>query len=275
MSRSKHRSRLVCGLAAWLAALAAAAPLAADEDDDDAAQQQQPAFVMPDENFDAWAFGNRGNAAAARTRLDSLLLLKVENVAQNCELGEAQKTKLVLAGKGDIKRFFERVEELRKKFKQLKNDQNRIGEIAQAAQPFQRVVNSGPFGPGSFFDKALKNTLTVEQAARYRELDRQRQESIYGAKVELVVSTIDKYLALTAEQRRSFCELLLKETRAPVSFGQYDYYVVMYQASQVPPEKMQAILDAAQWRVLSRIFDQVRGLGQFLQGQGLLVDEAK
>lgn len=246
---------------------------AADDDDDDQPQPAQAQFVMPDENFDMWVFGNRGNAAAARTRLDSLLLLRIDSVEQNCGLVEGQKGKLLLAGKGDIKRFFEHVEELRKKFQALKTDQNRIGEIVQAARPFQTAVNSGPFGRGSFFDKALKNTLSAEQAARYDEIDRKRQESIFRAKVELVVATIDRYLALTAQQRKELCDLLVEHSRAPTSFGQYDYYVVMYQASRIPPEKFQAILDVQQFRVVSRIFDQVRGLGQFLEGQGLLPAE--
>jgi len=258
-----------------VAAILCLAPAARAQDDDDEVQPAQPQFIMPDENFDMWVFGNRGNAAAARTRLDSLLLLKIDSVEQNCNLAEGQRGKLILAGKGDIKRFFEHVEELRKKFQKLKTDQNRVNEIAQAARPFQTAVNSGPFGRGSFFEKALKNTLTAEQAAQYDEIDRRRHESIYRAKVELVLATVDRYLGLTSEQRKRLCDLVVEHSRAPLTFGQYDYYVVMFQASRIPAERFQAILDGPQWRVLSRIFDQVRGLGQFLQQQGLLDEEVQ
>src|SRR5690349_3656190 len=53
------------------------------------------AFVMNDQQFDQWVFGNMGlaNAAAARNRLDSLLTLNVDDLERTCGLTPAQRKK--------------------------------------------------------------------------------------------------------------------------------------------------------------------------------------
>ena len=87
--------------------------------------------------------GRRGTPGAGRNKLDSLLTLQVDDVAQDVRLDRVQKKKLVLAGRGDIKRFFEKVEEKRKKFDKVKTDQNKVGEIYQELLPLQVTLNRG------------------------------------------------------------------------------------------------------------------------------------
>ena len=130
----------------------------------------QPAFVMSDDQFDQWVFGAPRNSRAGRNKLDSLLTLEVDEVARTCGLSEAQKKKLVLAGRGDIKRFFDKVEEKRKKFDKVKTDQNKIGEIYQELIPLQVTLNSGLFNEDSFYAKTLKKVLSQEEEARYQKV---------------------------------------------------------------------------------------------------------
>ena len=63
-----------------------------------------------------------------------LLSLNVEDLERTCGLTPVQKKKLLLAGRGDIKRFFDRVEDIRKKFDKVKNDQNQFGLMWQDIQ---------------------------------------------------------------------------------------------------------------------------------------------
>jgi hypothetical protein len=49
----------------------------------------------------------------------------------------------------------------------------------------------------------------------------------------------------------------------------------MYQASKIPEERFEKLLDEAQLRVLKIQFQQGQGMGQFLKQQGLLSDEAE
>src|SRR5207245_228361 len=51
-----------------------------------------------------------GSAAAARSRLNAQLLDQVQDIDRTCKLTDAQNQKLQLAGRGDIKRFFDRYE---------------------------------------------------------------------------------------------------------------------------------------------------------------------
>ena len=50
-----------------------------------------------------------GGTDAARFRLETILAARVDKIARQCGLTEVQKKKLLLAGRGDIKRFFDRV----------------------------------------------------------------------------------------------------------------------------------------------------------------------
>src|SRR5690348_1383421 len=133
-----HWHRLIGPLlaAATILAIVGGGPCARAQDDgeeDEEAPNPAPAvrmhaFVMNDQQFDQWVFGNMGlgSAGSARNRLDSLLTLNVDDLDRTCGLTPVQKKKLLLAGRGDIKRFFDRVEEIRKRFTKGQNDQNQF-----------------------------------------------------------------------------------------------------------------------------------------------------
>src|SRR6516225_3632447 len=70
--------------------------------------QVQP--IWTDEMFDQWVFQQDRNVAGARRRLESQLTLRIDEVDRASQLTDAQKKKLQLAGKGDMKRFFARYE---------------------------------------------------------------------------------------------------------------------------------------------------------------------
>lgn len=243
---------------------------AQDDDEEDVpdqvqAMQMQRVFVYTEENFDQWVFNNQGNAGSVRNRFESLLGLKIDFVDKACGLTESQKKKLQLAGRGDIKRFFDRVDEKRRKFLSVKRDQNNINEIFQEIQPLQFEIQGEHFGDGSFFSKTLVRTLSTDQTAMYNKAMRERMQFRYRAKVELAVAILDNAVGFTADQRKKFVDLVVKETEAPRRFGQYDYYVVLYQTAQIPEAKLKPIFDDNQWKILSRQIQQGRGMEQFLK----------
>jgi hypothetical protein len=269
--------RLPCRLlmAAMVLAIVGTGRIARAQDDEDEPAVVAPVqqFVMADENFDQWIFGAR-NAATGRSRLDSLLALQIEDVDRTCGLTESQKKKLLLAGRGDLKRFFDRIEDKRKKFQLVKNDQNKVNEVIQEIQPLQLTLNSGPFGEGSIFFKTLEKTLDEEQVAKYDAVLREKRLFRYRAKVELVVAVLDDALGLSAEQRRRFIKLLLEDTHPPRRYGQYDYYVVMVQAAKLPEAKLRPIFDDAQWKLLGQQLMQMKGMEEFLKKGEFLPEPA-
>jgi len=47
----------------------------------------------------------------------------------------------------------------------------------------------------------------------------------------------------------------------------------MYQISKLPENKLQAILDKTQWKVLNQQLDQSRGMERWLKQSGYLPDD--
>ncbi|HVC93680.1 MAG TPA: hypothetical protein VND64_08320, partial [Pirellulales bacterium] len=118
--------------------------------------------------FDELVFGKGTDAAAARGQLGALLSRRIEAVDDVCRLTAAQRRKLELAGRGEIKRFLDRVEGVRKK-DQRDIDEVACRELSQDGHGLRRVFTSGGPSDGSSFAKILERTLTVEQAAKYSQ----------------------------------------------------------------------------------------------------------
>lgn len=120
---------------------------------------------VSDDTFDAWVFGNDRNASAIRARFAGILRHQTDAAAERCSLTEAQQQKLQLAGRGDVARFFERLNSLRSDFSAVKDDDKKRVEFFDLyVVPLEATLERGPFGPESLFAKTLATILTPEQA---------------------------------------------------------------------------------------------------------------
>lgn len=275
-----HRSiRLLLTASALLAIVAGARPARAQDDGEGGAPR--PAAVdrvnraaMDEAQLDRLIFANLGlgNADVARDRLESHLTLRVEDLDRACRLTPAQQKKLLLAGRGDIKHFFDRVEEVKKKYTAEKdvNLQIRFQQIWREIQPMRSIVQSGLFGEGSIYAKAARAMLTPEQAAKYEAVVRDRLLYRYWARVDLTLELLNNEVGFTDDQRQQLLRLLREETRPPRQLGQRDYYVVLYQLSRIPEAKLRAVFEDAQWRFLQRQLEQGRPLETFLKQNGFV-----
>ena len=101
----------------------------ADDDVEKAAEEQAVnlGFIVPEDNFDQWVFNSNGTVdkggVKTRERLRALAGSRIEEINGMCSLTDVQKKKLELASRGDIVEIFDRVEAVRTKFRQIKNDQ--------------------------------------------------------------------------------------------------------------------------------------------------------
>jgi hypothetical protein len=223
------------------------------------------------EQMDQWVFGRYGGSGGARNKLDSSLVLRIQDLERACGITEVQKQKIRLAGRGDIKRFFDKVEELKRKFQHGQNNPN--ANIWQEIQPLQVELNTGLFGDDSLYAKTIRRSLNDEQAARFESLSHERASFRFRATVDWFVVHLDKGLGLTDLQRKQFVELLVNEARPPRKFGPGDYWYLLLQTATLPEAKLKPIFDAPQWRLLSRQFAQARGMEQWLKTNGVLPDE--
>jgi len=227
-------------------------------------------FEIAAEQFDQWVFQGHTQPSQVLAQLNSQLELQIEAVHAACNLREDQKQKLRLAGSGDIKRFLDDVDRVRQKFNAVRRDQEAFNQIWQDIQPLQMRFQSGLFDDQSLVHKVVRGVLNGEQRAAYEEVEQQRRRFQYEAKVALIVSLLESSLALRGEQRERLSQLILEETDPPKAYGQYAYYVILYQASRIPAGKLQPLFDDAQWQILQNHFQQVRGLEAFLKQNGLL-----
>jgi hypothetical protein len=266
-------------VALLLATVSAGPARAQDEEEEDApapAVQAARVVFMNDAQFDQWVFGNvsRGNASVARDKVDSLLTLLVDDLERSCALTAVQKKKLLLAGRGDIKRFFDRVEEMRKKFDKVKNDPNAVGMIWQEVQPLQTAFNAGLFSGESIFSKTIKTTLSPEQAAQHEKSERDRLLYHYWARVDLALELLNNSVGFTTEQREQLWKLLAEEARPPQRLGRNDYWAVLYQLGLLPEAKIKPIFDDLQWGLVSRQLAQAKGMGMWLKQNGFVPAES-
>jgi hypothetical protein len=111
--------------------------------------------VLERENFDRWIFGDGIDEEGRRIRLQSLLSERIDHVMKNHDINTSQLQKLRLAGRGDIKRFLDRVEERRPEFEVARMKFNTGRILLRELEPLSTEFQEGPFGADSFFAKTL------------------------------------------------------------------------------------------------------------------------
>jgi hypothetical protein len=147
----------------------------ADGDDETIEERQRQQAARPrisSGNIDQLTFGIGSDLASAEIATELLNIqlreqLKVIDAA--CELTPAQRKKLSLAGRGDIKHFIDRAATLRASIEKpddiLTEDQfrNWVTPLGEECEQMRQRLHSGLFGPGSLFFKIQGVTLTPEQ----------------------------------------------------------------------------------------------------------------
>ena len=86
----------------------------------------------------------------------------------------------------------------------------------------------------------------------------------------MVLSNLENSIVLRADQRQRLVKLVLDETEPPKKFGQYDFYVVLFQLARLEDEKVKPILEDAQRQSLKKFCNRYQGLERMLRTQGYL-----
>jgi hypothetical protein len=115
-------------------------------------------------------FGGRetDSAAAARADMVHYLRQKVVETDLVCGLTERQKENLLLAGRGDIQRIFDRIDACRRKLLAADDDVTDafLQQIRQEMEALRDDIRSNPFDRGSLFAKTRAHVLTALQSTR-------------------------------------------------------------------------------------------------------------
>ena len=136
-----------------------------DEDEDDDAPRAPVRRVFSESAFDVYLLGGNGSIEIARARLDGLLEREIEAAATTHRLTPSEKEKLHVAGKGDIKRYFDKVEAKRKEFDKLRHDLVRANTFLNDLRVLGAMTRYGVWGKASLFDKVL-STIDADKRGR-------------------------------------------------------------------------------------------------------------
>jgi hypothetical protein len=140
-----------------------------EEHDKPDVSPNQPIVLLSRDKLERLIFGSTANDNARRASLESLLEARIAGLGWDPPLSVSQKRTLRLAGKGDIKYLFDRAEEVRAAIDShdrvgiALDDYRRLGECLRSLREAYRF---GPFGDGSYFDKALRTIERREQAGQ-------------------------------------------------------------------------------------------------------------
>jgi hypothetical protein len=220
-------------------------------------------------NFDQQIFPGSPSATEGRRRLETQIKLQLTEMDRACQLTAAQRERLTLAARGELQRFLEQVEVLRRKFESAKHDQDKLGQIWQEVQPLQNRQARGLTGQDTVLAKVLSKTLSNEQTTQFEAAQAERRRFRYEAGIGISLNSLEAWIALTKEQREALTKLLL-ELPPPRIFGQYDHMLVNYRLASLPPAKVQRIFDNRQWQSLQQYFAQARAMREHLIEQGYL-----
>jgi hypothetical protein len=227
------------------------------------------------EQFDSWIFQGTLNRDQAKTTLESRIDLEITRISQTVSLTEEQKERLKLAGRGDIKRFYDRVEKARQKFLSMGEqwEQNRINEAYQLAVPLQQELRNGLFGETSLLQKVVVSTVDEEQAEAMRQEAERQMRLRKESAVKVFVANLGRQVPLTSAQRTKLTDLLLEKMKSIGREDAYIYYLVSYRLSEVPRDSYSTMFDEMQLKAIDQATRQGKGMKAMLKQQGLLDDE--
>lgn len=216
--------------------------------------------------FDSFLRGPNSSLSFSM-RLDTLLKQQVAEVERCCNATEPQLAKLRFAGRRDIERFVDEVEELRT---QLRTRAAEEGVDVRLTESFRARLRIGLFNEESLFGKSLLKNFTPEQLDAYRQGERELHAFQHRAKVQVVVALWDERVSLRADQRNRLTEVLLQGTQVPASLGKDDPWVILAQAANLPQDRFTAILDEWQWQLVRPTLERAKRLEPRLREQNLM-----
>lgn len=243
-------------------AVAAACPLASAQEDAEPEQQDLPPRALPDRdlvlrriqaNMVLRSLQSFGSMESFRDRLNHELAKRVSVLAHEFQLTDAQKTKLLMGGKGDIKRVCDRFEALERRTARNAEDDARIGELQRDIAEFVRDMQRGVFDSDSLFAKTMATTISREQRAQSHTRRREQDLARYRADIADAANTLAVALGFSDNQKRDLENLLTNEIDPPLEIGDSERVYIMCRFSQVPEAKVKPICNSAQWRLLSEI----------------------
>jgi hypothetical protein len=196
--------------------------------------------------------GELGRLDVLHDQLNRELTRQVRYLDAEYRLTDAQKTKLLLAGRGDVKRVLDRYEAIKKRHERAAGDLAFL-KLHQDAASFRADLDRGSFGGGSLFLKTVATTITDEQRKGAETRRTQHDLARYRADVADAAARLAPALGLSDEQERRLVKFLIDEIDPPREIGEADNAYIMFRFSQIPEAKIKPIFSDSQWQSLCQM----------------------
>lgn len=291
-----------CLVLCLFAVLTGVAVTSADDDDEVAvAGLRVGEFKLTEQQFDQLMFGGRAVRVVQlvnvvngvqqiemvvttyptdfRERFDSSLTAELRAVDSQCSLTASQKKKLLLAGKGDFHQFVSHVADLRSKLTAAPLNRERYSELMIELQSLRLANQPWQFGENTLLRKTLNNTLTPDQWAGYRTLERERQLRMIDGVLINLASTANIEWALDGDpntpiterrqaNRKRFIGELLEHGTLPRNQDAYLQYIVLLEIGRLESHLKPLIADES-WNKLQAKVVEARQFEPTLRRAGV------
>ena len=222
-----------------------------------------------EQSFVQNVFGSRRSYSQARDYVEQALQVQVDFVDDAVSLTPQQRSKLELAGQGDIQRFFNDYEEVKRgmTFGNIPRDEWQA--VWQKAQPLSTRFAAGLHGRRSLLKKTLTSTLGPEQLEQFTAVKAERDRLIYQDNIRMTLSMVDRKVPLTKQQRDQITQLLLAKSSPPEFYGQSSmrFYAVLIELAKMPQDELRELFSETEWRVIDGLMRQARAMERTLQMQ--------
>ena len=210
-----------------------------------------------------------GNPDNHQKLIETEIDLKVNEICRKYDLNESQRSKLFLAACPEKRNYFRLIKVLQQKREAAQNDLNEVIKISRQASALRQNL----LERDSFVSKVLQKMRNEEVSTIYEPNLNDRNYVRHFSNVNGAVRVVERHVVLSVPQREALVDLVLKETRAPRFFGDYDDLAVQYQLSRLPDEKWQPLFNEGQWPGVRLEFDNLRQCEPVLKRHGLINDE--
>lgn len=233
----------------------------------------QDEFVIDRSTLESWIFQQAGDAGSGKRAMEAEINLRINRLEQYAKLSDIQRQQLKLAAQGDVKRFYDQVEEVICKVEKMKLNQGNFNEAYQLTIPLQTTLRNGIFGPSSLFHKVSRSVISGEQRERYEAAEQNRIKLRGDAFLKATIRKIGQEIPLTAKQHQQLFELASPGFKEPgVEYHYKELYASIYLVN-LPEDSLAQILDAEQLRELKKRKEQMDPMMRFLIDQGLIEPE--
>jgi len=205
-------------------------------------------------------------AAGVRKRFTDALAEEIAALEKFCQLSPSQKRKLDLAGRGDIKQFFDRADELHARYVDQPLTAKERSTAITEMRTVGVAVSNGLLGDDSLFRKTLRQTLSESQREGYKRLLRDREIT----RLEPLLADWDKKaldITLTPDSRKQLAGLLVDHSNPLGPTASREYWVLTLQIATLQRDDLRPLFAESEWPALERELQEATLLEPTLRAQ--------